>query len=162
MEHSGEAGITFPRFMAPFLSSGFKRRVKADTEFSVSFNYQERPEYTRIIAGAGWILHEIALSLCPHLYHAVQCLYRLQAGSHSLHLFLIDRWHDRKHFFLPRVNGVNLEVLPYDRSQLKYGAFVIDYYSTGFSAGEIGTEAWPLFNSVNALSTVTSSVLATW
>lgn len=54
MEHSGEAGITFPRFMAPFLSSGFKRRVKADTEFSVSFNYQERPEYTRIIAGAGW------------------------------------------------------------------------------------------------------------
>lgn len=54
MEHSGEVGITFPRFMAPFLSSDFKRRVKADTEFSVSFNYQERPEYTRIIAGAGW------------------------------------------------------------------------------------------------------------
>ena len=38
----------------------------------------------------------------------------------------IDRWHDRKHFFLPRVNGVNLEVLPYDRSQLKYGAFHIE------------------------------------
>ena len=38
----------------------------------------------------------------------------------------IDRWHDRKHFFLPRVNGVNLEVLPYDRSQLKYGDFHIE------------------------------------
>lgn len=24
----------------------------------------------------------------------------------------IDRWHNRKHFFLPRVNGVNLEILP--------------------------------------------------
>ena len=28
--------------------------MKASTEFAVSFNYQERPEYTRIIAGAGW------------------------------------------------------------------------------------------------------------
>lgn len=38
----------------------------------------------------------------------------------------IDRWHERKHFFLPRVNGVNLEVLPYDRSRLQYGAFHIE------------------------------------
>ena len=54
MEYSGEMGITFPQFKAPFLKSGFKRRMKASTEFAVSFNYQERPEYTRIIAGAGW------------------------------------------------------------------------------------------------------------
>lgn len=54
MEYSGEVGITFPEFEAPFLSSSFKRKVRASTEFAVSFNYQERPEYTRIIAGAGW------------------------------------------------------------------------------------------------------------
>lgn len=54
MEYSGEVGITFPHFEAPFLKSSFKRRMKASTEFAVSFNYQERPEYTRIIAGAGW------------------------------------------------------------------------------------------------------------
>ena len=54
MEYAGEIGITFPQFEAPFLSYDFKRRIKATTEFSVSFNYQERPEYTRIIAGAGW------------------------------------------------------------------------------------------------------------
>lgn len=54
MEYAAEVGITFPNFKAPFLSSRFKRRVKATTEFAVSFNYQERPEYTRIIAGAGW------------------------------------------------------------------------------------------------------------
>ena len=33
----------------------------------------------------------------------------------STHEF-IDKWHNRKHFFLPRVNGVSLDVLPYDRS----------------------------------------------
>ena len=38
----------------PFLRDGFKRRIQASTEFMTSFNYQERPEYTRVIAGAGW------------------------------------------------------------------------------------------------------------
>lgn len=38
----------------------------------------------------------------------------------------IERWHDRKHFFLPRVNGVDLEILPYDRSHLRLGAFHIE------------------------------------
>lgn len=38
----------------------------------------------------------------------------------------IDRWHDRKHFFLPRVNGVNLDILPYDRSRMHLGAFNIE------------------------------------
>lgn len=38
----------------------------------------------------------------------------------------IDRWHTRKRFFLPRVNGVNLDILPYDRSRLHLGAFNIE------------------------------------
>ncbi|WP_295731022.1 5-formyltetrahydrofolate cyclo-ligase [uncultured Muribaculum sp.] len=38
----------------------------------------------------------------------------------------IEKWHSRKNFFLPRVNGVNLEVLPYDRSSLRLGAFQIE------------------------------------
>lgn len=38
----------------------------------------------------------------------------------------IDKWHKLKHFFLPRVNGVNLEILPYDRSTLRLGAFQIE------------------------------------
>ena len=43
----------------------------------------------------------------------------------STHEF-IDRWASRKRFFLPRVNGVNLEILPYDRSRLAQGAFLIE------------------------------------
>lgn len=53
-EYSGDVGITFPKFKMPFLRETFKRRIQASTEFMTSFNYQERPEYTRIIAGAGW------------------------------------------------------------------------------------------------------------
>lgn len=38
----------------------------------------------------------------------------------------LDKWGTRKHFFLPRVNGVNLEILPYDRSRMALGAFHIE------------------------------------
>ena len=53
-EWGAEATINFPRFMFPFLSSDFKRRIRATTEFSVQYNYQMRPEFTRIVASAGW------------------------------------------------------------------------------------------------------------
>lgn len=53
-EFAGELGLTFPKFMFPLLSQRYKRRIKASTELALSFNYQERPEYTRIIAGAAW------------------------------------------------------------------------------------------------------------
>lgn len=43
----------------------------------------------------------------------------------STHEF-IDKWAQKKHFFLPRVNGLNLEILPYDRSRLSRGAFLIE------------------------------------
>lgn len=53
-EFAAETGITFPKFMLPFASNSFKKRVQATTEFALSFNWQERPEYTRVIAGASW------------------------------------------------------------------------------------------------------------
>lgn len=53
-EVGAEVGLTFPKLEAPFLSKAFKLRSRASTEFSISTNYQERPEYTRVIAGAAW------------------------------------------------------------------------------------------------------------
>ncbi len=53
-EVAAEVGITFPKFEAPFLSQSFKNRMRASTEFAVTFMRQERPEYTRIIGGAAW------------------------------------------------------------------------------------------------------------
>lgn len=43
----------------------------------------------------------------------------------STHRFL-DKWAPRKRFYLPRVNGVNLEILPYDQSRLEFGSFHIE------------------------------------
>lgn len=38
----------------------------------------------------------------------------------------LKKWHHRKHFFLPRVNGVNLDILPYEESRLELGSFHIE------------------------------------
>ena len=38
----------------------------------------------------------------------------------------LKKWGARKKFFLPRVNGVNPEILPYDESRLELGAFHIE------------------------------------
>lgn len=54
MEYSLDLGVSFPKFKAPFLKEGFKRRINASSELNFSMSYQERPEYTRIISTAGW------------------------------------------------------------------------------------------------------------
>ncbi len=41
------------------------------------------------------------------------------------HAFL-GKWAGRKRFYLPRVNGVNLEILPYDETRLELGSFHIE------------------------------------
>ena len=54
MEYGVETSVTFPKFKAPLLRENFKKKIKASTELHISMNYQERPEYTRIISTAGW------------------------------------------------------------------------------------------------------------
>lgn len=56
-EYAADISLTFPKFKAPFLRKSFKQKIMATTEFATSFSYQQRPEYTRIIAGAGWKYH---------------------------------------------------------------------------------------------------------
>ena len=53
-EYSTEVGVTFPKFMFPLLKRSFKRKVQASTSFAVNFDYQARPEFTRVIAGGAW------------------------------------------------------------------------------------------------------------
>lgn len=53
-EYGAEASLNFPVFMFPFLSSDFKRKIKATSEVGVQFNYQVRPEFARTIASASW------------------------------------------------------------------------------------------------------------
>ena len=53
-ELGAEATLNFPRFMFPFLSADFKNRIRATSELGLQYNYQFRPEFTRIVASAGW------------------------------------------------------------------------------------------------------------
>ena len=53
-EYGVETSINFPNFLFPFLTSDFKRRIKATTEFGLQYNYQLRPEFSRTIASASW------------------------------------------------------------------------------------------------------------
>lgn len=52
-------------------------------------------------------------------------LYHSLPDELSTHAF-IDKWHDTKAFYLPRVNGLDLEILPYDKSSMRLGAFQIE------------------------------------
>lgn len=49
-----ESSLNFPEFKFPFLSSSFKRKIKASSEVGIKYNSQVRPEFTRTLASASW------------------------------------------------------------------------------------------------------------
>ena len=53
-EYSVEGKVVFPRFMAPFLSSSFRKRQTANSELSVSWDLQNRPEFHRRVFSTAW------------------------------------------------------------------------------------------------------------
>ncbi|MDH6358525.1 BamA/TamA family outer membrane protein [Parabacteroides sp. PF5-9] len=53
-ELGGDMSILFPRFLFPFVSNDFRRKIRASTELKMSYNRQRRPEYERAIVSAGW------------------------------------------------------------------------------------------------------------
>jgi outer membrane protein assembly factor BamA len=53
-EVGGETSLSFPRFLFPFFTERFKRRLRANTELKVSYNWQTRPEYERAILSGEW------------------------------------------------------------------------------------------------------------
>ncbi len=65
---------------------------------------------------------------CILMYHSLP-------DEVSTHAFL-DKWQDKKSFYLPRVNGVNLDILPYDKSQLELGSFHIEEPTGDNTVGE--------------------------
>lgn len=53
-EYSIETKLVFPRFLMPFLSNSFRRRQTASTEYALSWNLQNRPEFHRRVFSASW------------------------------------------------------------------------------------------------------------
>lgn len=72
-----------------------------------------RKVFARLEQSAAFLVAEKIL-----LYHSLP-------DELSTHEFL-ERWGKRKKIFLPRVNGVSLDILPYDRSHMAMGSFHIE------------------------------------
>ena len=53
-EYGVETSLNFPQFVFPFLSSDFRRKVRATSEVGVKYNWQIRPEFERTLAAASW------------------------------------------------------------------------------------------------------------
>ena len=54
IEYSVGTRLTFPRFIAPFLATSFKRRINATSEVSVQYDMQNRPEFYRRVLSGAW------------------------------------------------------------------------------------------------------------
>jgi Outer membrane protein/protective antigen OMA87 len=92
LELGGEASIHIPKFIFPFISNSFLRTMQTSTEFSLSYNYQTRPEYDRTLLSGG----------IKYLWQKRQRL----AGRHQFDLLDID------YIYLPRIDSVFLNRLP--------------------------------------------------
>lgn len=53
-EYSVSSKLSFPRCLAPFLSSSFKRRQNTSSELQMSYNLQNRPEFHRRLFSSAW------------------------------------------------------------------------------------------------------------
>lgn len=54
VEYGVETSLSFPDFKFPFLSSDFRRRIRATSEVSAKYSSQIRPEFERTLAAAAW------------------------------------------------------------------------------------------------------------
>ena len=53
-EYNVEAKLSFPRFVAPFISKNYRRKSTAISELQLSHNLQNRPEFHRRLFNAVW------------------------------------------------------------------------------------------------------------
>jgi outer membrane protein assembly factor BamA len=109
-ELAGETSLHFPRFLFPFVGYDFRRRVRATTEYKMSYNEMRRPEYHRSILSGGWIYH---------WQHRINTLAR-----HTFKLL------DINYVFLPKKNEDFINSLPETTTLYNYtDQFVV---STGY------------------------------
>ena len=75
MEYGVESSLNFPEFMFPFLSSDFKRKIRATSEVSVKYNWQIRPEFERTLASAAWSYHWTRRGKATHRFDLLDINY---------------------------------------------------------------------------------------
>jgi hypothetical protein len=100
LEIGGEASIHIPKFVFPFVNNSFSRRMRASTEFSLSYNHQTRPEYSRTLLSGG-------------LRYIWQGRER-SSGRHQFDLLDID------YVYLPKIDSLFMKRLPANAQYFGY------------------------------------------
>lgn len=95
--------------------SDIRRKIKSMRQMLLDTEKQSAAEevFSRLEQSAAFLLAERIL-----MYHSLP--------DELPTIAFLEKWGKRKRFFLPRVNGVNLDILPYDRSRLELGSFHIE------------------------------------
>ena len=96
-EIGGEMNLTFPEFKMPFLSSTFKQKVDASTEWRTAYQIMIRPEFKRTVASMG-----------------VRYNWSETNRRHTLDLF------DMSYLYMPRVDSTFKANYLNNTSYLKY------------------------------------------
>lgn len=99
--------------------------------------FSEKNEIRRKIKGLRLLLpEETRLSAAREVFDRLEktaafmlseriMMYHSLPDELSTHEFLA-KWKGKKKFYLPRVNGIDLEILPYEESRLELGSFHIE------------------------------------
>lgn len=72
--------------------------------------------------------HEVfsQLEKCKYFLESEKILMYYSLPDELSTIAFLEKWSDKKTFYLPRVNGVQLDILPYDKQRLETGAFNIE------------------------------------
>ncbi len=100
LEVGGEASLTVPKVLFPFITESMSRRIRAFSQISGSYNFQTTPWYDRTIAGAGF-------------------KYVWTTGSLNNERYTIDLM-DLSYVYLPRVTNSFRETYLNSNSILRY------------------------------------------
>ena len=94
-EYGVEASLNFPEFKFPFLSSEFKRKIRATSEVGIDFNSQLRPEFIRTLASASWSYRWVDRKRSQHRFDLLNVNYVYVPWKSSNFKEYLDNLSDR-------------------------------------------------------------------
>jgi len=100
LEIGGEISIHIPKFVFPFISNSFSRRMRSSTEFALSYNQQARPEYDRTLFSGG-----------------IRYIWQQRTRTNSRHQY---DFLDIDYVYIPRIDSLFLSRLPANAKYFGY------------------------------------------
>ncbi|MDR0613507.1 MAG: outer membrane protein assembly factor [Dysgonamonadaceae bacterium] len=146
-EIGGEASIHIPKFVVPFVNAFIPGNIRASTEFSLSYNHQNRPEYNRTLLSGG-----------------IQYTWRKEdrfAARHQIDLLDID------YVYLPKTDPIFMSRLPSGAKYFGYtDQFIVgsgySYTKTTFDPAQTQRNAYSFRASLESAGNLLYMLNKTW